>query len=90
MGRCKTTIFISGLIANNNFSTVGASWQVSKDTNSHIAQTAINAKADFTAGASNVSVPLHLYYGPSDYNILKNMVIKCKILFLMEVVFLHL
>ncbi len=67
----KQQFFISGLIANNNFSTVGASWQVSKDTNSHIAQTAINAKADFAAGASNVSVPLHLYYGPSDYNILK-------------------
>ncbi|MEO8174184.1 MAG: membrane protein insertase YidC [Sediminibacterium sp.] len=64
--------FNSTLIAKNSFNTGHVSWGRKPDTDS----TNALATADVTLqvkvpAAAAVSVPFQLYYGPSDYNILK-------------------
>ena len=67
----KQQFFSTTLIAKNKFSNADITWTVPKDTNSHyIAMSSVNAKVKLS-GAGNELVPLQLYYGPSDYNILK-------------------
>ncbi|MFZ1528579.1 MAG: membrane protein insertase YidC [Ferruginibacter sp.] len=66
----KQQFFINAIAAKNKFSTAEIDWKVPADTNAYLVQTTANTKLSFTPG-NEVSVPLQLYYGPSDYNILK-------------------
>ncbi len=67
----KQQFFASALVAKNKFSSASASWNIAADTNSHyLARVTSTAQYNLPSGY-NVEVPLELYYGPSDYNILK-------------------
>jgi YidC/Oxa1 family membrane protein insertase len=67
----KQQFFISGLIAKNKFSDVKYDWKIPTDTADKYL-TRVNTNASYTfANQENVTVPLQLYFGPSDYNILK-------------------
>lgn len=67
----KQQFFIASLIAKNKFESVNAKWVVPEDTATHVlTQTVVNAKVQLTPGSTAV-IPLQLYYGPSDYDILK-------------------
>lgn len=66
----KQQFFVSALLAKNKFSSVATEWKVPEDTTSYMMQTTTIAKVNLPAG-NVASVPLQLYYGPSDYNILK-------------------
>ncbi|MES2429622.1 MAG: membrane protein insertase YidC [Bacteroidota bacterium] len=64
----KQQFFISSFINKNKFQSGDVKWTVPTDTSKHlIAQTVAHLRANI----SNNTVPLQLYYGPSDYNILK-------------------
>jgi len=67
----KQQFFITTLINKNKFPSAEVKWTVPTDTSMHvITQTAANFRVDVPAGKS-AQIPLQLYYGPSDYNILK-------------------
>ncbi len=64
----KQQFFISSLINKNKFQSADVKWAIPTDTALHvIAQSVTNCRTTVTGG----TVPLQLYYGPSDYNILK-------------------
>ena len=67
----KQQFFISTLLNKNKFSSAEVKWMVPSDTGLHIiAQTAANFRMNVPSGRV-AQIPLQLYYGPSDYNILK-------------------
>ena len=67
----KQQFFISALINKSKFQDVEIKWTVPSDTSLHIiAQTIANCRISLPTGSS-ASVPLQLYYGPSDYHVLK-------------------
>ncbi|MBI3883193.1 MAG: membrane protein insertase YidC, partial [Sphingobacteriales bacterium] len=67
----KQQFFITTLINKNKFQAAEINWTVPADTALHtIAKSIANATISLPAG-SVAQVPLQLYYGPSDYNILK-------------------
>ncbi len=66
----KQQFFINAIAAKNKFSAAEIDWKVPADTNAYLVQTTANTKISFTQG-NEVAVPLQLYYGPSDYTILK-------------------
>lgn len=66
----KQQFFITALGAKDKFVSANASWKVPADTNSKYL-TQVSTTARHNLSANNVTVPLQLYYGPSDYNILK-------------------
>ena len=67
----KQQFFITTLLNKNKFPSVEVKWMVPSDTSLHIiAQTVANFRINVPAGRS-AQIPLQLYYGPSDYNILK-------------------
>ena len=64
----KQQFFISALINKSKFKAAEVSWKV-PDTSTHLlAQTTSNFTVEVPA---NTAIPLQLYYGPSDYGILK-------------------
>ncbi|MEO6328315.1 MAG: membrane protein insertase YidC [Ginsengibacter sp.] len=64
--------FVTSVIAKNKFQHADVKWLVPADTNTHvIAQATVNFKLNVPQG-SLASIPLQLYYGPSDYKILKS------------------
>lgn len=64
----KQQFFITALLNKNKFKTAEVKWAI-PDTNTHlIAQTTSNFNVEVPA---NGVLPLQLYYGPSDYGILK-------------------
>lgn len=66
----KQQFFVAALINKNKFSKAEAVWVV-PDTSTHVlAQTTANLNLPVPAGSKAV-IPLQLYYGPSDYNVLK-------------------
>ena len=68
----KQQFFLTTLVNKNKFQTADIKWTVPTDTSLHIiAQTTANCKIDLPAGSATASVPLQLYYGPSDYHVLK-------------------
>ncbi len=68
----KQQFFISSLISKIKFQNAEIKWAVPADTALHIiAQTVANARIDLPQGSSKASIPLQLYYGPSDYHVLK-------------------
>lgn len=62
--------FNSTLIAKNSFNTGQVNWQRKTDSTSSLAATETNLQMKLPVAAS-VTVPFQLYYGPSDYEILK-------------------
>ena len=68
----KQQFFAQAIIAKNKFENADIKWTVPSDTNLHvIAQATANCRINIPAG-SVASVPLQLFYGPSDYKILKS------------------
>lgn len=66
----KQQFFLTALIAKNNFKSVATSWVLPSDsTQNYLYRTATNAQVNLSS-SSSVAVPLQLYYGPSDYNVL--------------------
>ncbi len=67
----KQQFFISALVNKSKFQNAEIKWTVPSDTSLHIiAQTIANCRISLPSGSS-ASVPLQLYYGPSDYHVLK-------------------
>ena len=67
----KQQFFLSGLIAKNKFSDIKTTWTVPSDTTEkYLARTSTIAQYNLQ-GSGNASIPMSLYYGPSDYNVLK-------------------
>ncbi len=67
----KQQFFASALIAKNKFASVSTSWMIPVDTSSHyLARVTTMAQYNLPAGYK-ANIPLELYFGPSDYNILK-------------------
>ena len=65
----KQQFFISALIAKNKFQNAYIKWVVPADSLKLVTQSAANCSVSITPGAV-ASIPLQLYYGPSDYNVL--------------------
>jgi YidC/Oxa1 family membrane protein insertase len=65
----KQQFFISALTAKNKFQDAFVKWVVPADSLKVIAQTTANCRLSIPAGPT-ASIPLQLYYGPSDYTIL--------------------
>lgn len=66
----KQQFFISALVAKNKFVSASTEWKIPTDTNTYIARATTNTKISLQPG-KDASAALQLYYGPSDYNILK-------------------
>jgi YidC/Oxa1 family membrane protein insertase len=64
----KQQFFISALSAKNKFQRADVKWVVPDDSLHIIAQTTANLSLPVTGNAT--TIPLQLYYGPSDYTIL--------------------
>src|SRR5699024_6904523 len=54
----------------NKFINVATSWVTPQDSSHFIARATTSANISL-AGGNDVTIPLQLYYGPSDYKILK-------------------
>ncbi len=68
----KQQFFINALVTNSKFTNVSTNWVIPADSSNHyLTQVATTGQLKFAGISSNQSVPLKLYYGPSDYNILK-------------------
>jgi YidC/Oxa1 family membrane protein insertase len=64
--------FASAILAKNKFTNAEVKWESPKDTSLHIiAQETANLRLDVSPG-KDVTIPLQLFYGPSDYKILKS------------------
>jgi YidC/Oxa1 family membrane protein insertase len=64
--------FAAAIVAKNKFASGEVTWQSPNDTGLHvIAKATANLKLNVTPGNDAV-VPLELFYGPSDYKILKS------------------
>ncbi len=66
----KQQFFVNAISSKNKFASATVDWKVPEDSSRHILQTTAVAKITLTS-PNIVSVPLQLYYGPSDYNVLK-------------------
>ncbi len=67
----KQQFFAATLINKNKFQSADVQWVV-PDTSTHlIAQTSANFKINAATTGGNTQIPLQFYFGPSDYNILK-------------------
>jgi YidC/Oxa1 family membrane protein insertase len=68
----KQQFFIAALANKNKFGNAQVIGKVPDDTAvKHLVQTAATLKLDIPAAGGNAQIPLQLYYGPSDYTILK-------------------
>ncbi len=65
----KQQFFITALVAKNKFQNALIKWEVPADSTKIIGQSTANVSLALASG-SFATVPLQLYYGPSDYNIL--------------------
>jgi YidC/Oxa1 family membrane protein insertase len=66
----KQQFFIAALVNKSKFQNAEVKWDVPDTTTHTLAQTTANLNLAVPAG-NNTTIPLQLYYGPSDYNILK-------------------
>lgn len=67
----KQQFFISALIAKTKFQSAEMSWITPADSTKIVAQAVANCHMQLPTGVTQASVPLQMYYGPSDYNILR-------------------
>jgi YidC/Oxa1 family membrane protein insertase len=64
--------FAAAIVSKNKFNSGEVSWKSPEDSNQHIiAEATANLKLDIAPGDDAV-IPLQLFYGPSDYKILKS------------------
>jgi YidC/Oxa1 family membrane protein insertase len=67
----KQQFFAKSLLAKNKFSSATVSWAIPKDsTEQFLARTTTVAQYSLPGG-SQANIPLQYYFGPSDYNVLK-------------------
>ncbi len=67
----KQQFFASALFNKNKFNSGDIKW-TSPDSSTHlIAQTTADLKLNVSVVSGNAQIPLQMYFGPSDYNILK-------------------
>ncbi len=64
--------FINSIVAKDKFQSGEISWETPKDPSSHIVGTAKASMQLKVPAGSDAIIPMQLYYGPSDYNILKS------------------
>jgi YidC/Oxa1 family membrane protein insertase len=62
--------FVQTLIAKNKFQSADINWVTPADSLKIVTQATAHCKINVPAGASNAEVPLQIYYGPNDYNVL--------------------
>jgi YidC/Oxa1 family membrane protein insertase len=69
----KQQFFINAIISKNKFKNVSANWSVPEDTTHqyYLARTTTTALVPLTGFSSKQIIPFQMYFGPSDYNILK-------------------
>lgn len=67
----KQQFFVSALVAKNKFESGTTEWKVPTDSNAFTLHTTSNFKIALPQGSTTATVPLQFYYGPSDYNVLK-------------------
>jgi YidC/Oxa1 family membrane protein insertase len=68
----KQQFFASSIVAKNKFENADLKWEVPADTNLHIiGKLTANLRLNVPATPDAV-IPLQLFYGPGDYNILKS------------------
>ncbi|MBK7882677.1 MAG: membrane protein insertase YidC [Chitinophagaceae bacterium] len=67
----KQQFFIHSFAAKNKFQSADIKWEVPADTLNVVATTTANMRLSVPNG-TNAVLPLQFYYGPSDYNVLKN------------------
>ncbi len=68
----KQQFFVNALIAENKFSGVNTNWVVPADSaNSPLMQMTTTGQIKFAGISQNQTVPLKIYFGPSDYSVLK-------------------
>lgn len=65
----KQQFFVSALTAKQKFQSAAVKWIVPADSLHIISQTTANCNIQLPGG-SVANIPLQLYYGPSDYNVL--------------------
>lgn len=66
----RQRFFFGILVAKNNFSNGRMEWTIPPDSTKTIVQSTANMKVQLPV-ASRVTAPFSIYYGPSDYHILK-------------------
>lgn len=67
----KQQFFLTTFIADKTFSETNSSWKLPVDSNDHyLARVTTNARYNVASG-SEIAIPMQMYFGPSDYNILK-------------------
>jgi len=66
----KQGFFAAILLAKNKFQSGTTEWKIPSDSSTFLTRTTSLLRVPVT-GAGNVNIPMQLYYGPSDYNILK-------------------
>ena len=70
--RLKQQFFAAAIVAKNKFENAEVKWETPADTSLKIiAKATANLRVNIPEGQSAV-VPLQLFYGPSDYDILKS------------------
>jgi len=68
----KQQFFASSIVAKNKFENAELKWDVPADTSLHIiGKLTANLRLDVSTG-EDVSIPMQLFYGPGDYDILKS------------------
>ncbi|HPG12303.1 MAG TPA: membrane protein insertase YidC [Chitinophagaceae bacterium] len=67
----RQRFFFSALVAKNNFSSGRMQWTIPPDSTKEVVQSTANMKVMVDA-ASSAAVNFELYYGPSDYKVLKS------------------
>ena len=65
----KQQFFVSALTAKNKFQSAFVKWVVPADSLHIISQTTANCNIQLSGGSA-ANVPMQLYFGPSDYNVL--------------------
>ncbi len=66
----RQRFFFTILVAKDNFSSGAMEWTVPDDSTKTVVQSTANMKVPVKAGSPTI-IPFSIYYGPSDYNILK-------------------
>jgi YidC/Oxa1 family membrane protein insertase len=67
----KQQFFVTAFINKNKFQSGSTQWTVPDSSKHLIAQTTSSFSMNVPVTAGNAKIPLQLYYGPSDYNVLK-------------------
>ncbi|MEO7802158.1 MAG: membrane protein insertase YidC [Ginsengibacter sp.] len=68
----KQQFFIQSILSKDKFQNAEVRWTVPADTNTHKIAEAVATLKLVVPPSSNASIPLQLYYGPSDYKLLKS------------------